>query len=192
MKLAIDAYYYDDKAKVVGILFTDWKDSEPVEIISEYLTDIADYESGSFYKRELPCIMELLRKIDLSKVEIIIVDSFVYLDDNQKLGLGGYLYQSLEERIPVIGVAKNSFHGNNKNVLEIFRGDSKKPLYISSIGIDLDESAILIHSMHGDYRFPTLLRLLDTRTKDWSGFAKVKTKTLVLFGGLQKLISCHL
>jgi len=166
MKLAIDVYYYDDKAKAVGVLFKNWDDSEPKEIKSIYLSNIEEYESGSFYKRELPCIINLLEKIDLTKVEFIIVDSFVYLDDKKKLGLGGYLYEYLKEEIPIIGVAKNSFHLNKKNVIEIYRGNSKKPLYITSAGYNVSLSAELIKKMNGDYRFPSLLKTLDQETRN--------------------------
>ena len=166
MILAIDVYYYDIKAKVVGIFFENWTDIQPKEIENIYLSNIEEYESGNFYKRELPCIIALLEKIDLTKIEIIIVDSFVYLDDYKRLGLGGNLYEHLKGEIPIIGVAKNSFHLNKKNVIEIYRGHSKKPLYISSIGQDLDLSAEQVRNMHGDYRFPTLLRILDQETRN--------------------------
>ncbi|WP_299248064.1 endonuclease V [uncultured Aquimarina sp.] len=166
MILAIDVYYYSTKAKAVGVIFEKWNDSRPKEIKSVYLSDIQQYESDNFYKRELPCIISLLQKIDLSKIEIIIVDSFVYLDDNKKLGLRGYLHEYLEGNMPILGVAKNSFHLNKKNVIEVYRGDSKKPLYISSIGQDLELSAELVRNMHGNYRFPTILKILDQETRD--------------------------
>ncbi len=166
MTLAIDVYYYNTKAKAVGVIFEKWNDSQPKEIKDVYLSDIQQYESGNFYKRELPCIISLLQKIDLSKIETIIVDSFVYLDDNKKLGLGGHLYEYLEGNVPIIGVAKNSFHLNKDNVVKIYRGDSKKPLYISSIGQDLELSAELVRNMHGNYRFPALLKILDQETRN--------------------------
>jgi len=103
----------------------------------------------------------------LAKISTIIVDSYVFLDDQNKLGLGGYLYQELNNKIPIIGVAKKSFHLNKKNVIEICRGKSKNPLYISSVGLDLELASNNILRMHGQYRMPTLLKLLDKETKKY-------------------------
>jgi deoxyribonuclease V len=48
---------------------------------------------------------------------------------------------------------------------EVFRGQSINPLYVSSIGIDIDQAAQNIQNMFGNYRIPTLLKHLDTLTK---------------------------
>ena len=61
MKLAVDAYYVGSKAKVVGVLFENFSNKKPLKIISKLVDDVAPYESGSFYKRELPCIVSLLQ-----------------------------------------------------------------------------------------------------------------------------------
>ncbi|WP_255412571.1 endonuclease V [Aquimarina aquimarini] len=166
MILAFDTYYFDNKAKTVCISFSSWADTQPIEIYSEIIEEIADYEPGAFYKRELPCIISLLKKINLKKIDLIIVDSFVFLDDFDKPGLGAYLFESLKSKTPIIGVAKSGFYKNIKNVRHLLRGESKKPLYISAIGIDLDTAYHHIQSMHGNYRNPTLLQLLDTKTKE--------------------------
>lgn len=165
MILAVDVYYYETAAKSVGVLFEKWEDSEPYAIISAYIENPLAYEPGNFYKRELPCIRELLRKIDIKEIDTIIVDGYVFLDDNKKSGLGYHLYRSLPNEIPVIGVAKTSFKNNKSFVQELLRGSSKKPLYITSIGVELQEAAGYINKMHGDYRMPTLLKLVDTHTK---------------------------
>ena len=104
--------------------------------------------------------------INIKKIDFIIVDSFVLLNDNGKLGLGGHLFEKLNKQIPIIGVAKSGFHSNNLNTKELLRGNSKKPLYISAIGIDLNLAYESIKSMHGNYRMPTLLQILDTKTKE--------------------------
>ncbi len=97
---------------------------------------------------------------------MIVVDGYVILNDEGKHGLGGYLYESLSQKIPIIGVAKRSFINNKKHVREVFRGDSKNPLYISSIGIDVDEAVKCIQEMHGQFRMPDLLRIMDQQTKN--------------------------
>ncbi|WP_430905849.1 endonuclease V [Maribacter sp. 2-571] len=166
MILVFDSYYFDQHAKTVGIGFDSWTDEKPVKVFSEIRTGIPAYEPGAFYKRELPCIVSLLEKIDLSDIDLIIVDSFVVLDDNGTLGLGGHLFEKLDQKIPVIGVAKSSFHLNKKRTKALLRGKSKKPLYISSAGIALDRAYEHIKAMHGKYRMPTLLQILDGMTKE--------------------------
>lgn len=165
MILAFDTYYFEDKAKTVCVSFNNWTDESPAGIKEEILDGILDYEPGSFYKRELPCIVSLLKKYDLKEVELIIVDSYVLLDDEGKLGLGGHLYEHLYKAIPIIGVAKSRFKTNNQNSRALLRGDSKKPLYISAVAVDLDKAVDWIKSMHGNYRMPTLLQILDAKTR---------------------------
>ena len=165
MILAIDAYYFGEQAKVVGLVFKDWKDTTPFEVKSIYLDAIAPYEPGSFYKRELPCIQALLTLFDLNSITLLLIDGYVYLNDARKLGLGAYLHQALEGKIPVVGVAKTSFHSNTSNVVQVVRGESKNPLYVTAVGTDLEAVAQGIQTMHGAYRIPYLLKLLDQITK---------------------------
>ena len=114
MKLAIDAYYAGSRAKVVGVLFENFSDEKPLKIISKVVDGVAPYESGSFYKRELPCIVLLLQDLDVRDISLVVVDGFVYLDDDGRYGLGGHLYERLERRVQVMGVAKSPFKGSCK------------------------------------------------------------------------------
>jgi deoxyinosine 3'endonuclease (endonuclease V) len=166
MILAFDTYYFENKAKTVGVSFNKWEDESPLGIFSETIEGVAEYEPGSFYKRELPCILSLLEQIRIENIELIIVDSYVILDDNGKLGLGGHLFEKLNGIIPIVGVAKTGYHSNNINTRALLRGESKKPLYVSAIGIKLDVAYQNIKSMHGKFRMPTLLQILDTKTKE--------------------------
>ena len=161
MILAFDTHYFDDKAKTVAVQFKDWRGEVPCQVYSEILSDIQPYESGEFYKRELPCILSLLRQVDLTFIDTIVVDGFVVLDDKGALGLGGYLYDALDQKIPVIGVAKNNFARIDTLKIPIQRGDSKKSLYITAKGISLQQAASYIQNMHGEFRFPTLLKEVD-------------------------------
>ncbi|WP_286970411.1 endonuclease V [Flavobacterium sp. UBA4854] len=166
MILAFDTYYFDQKAKTICLEFAEWNEDKNFKIHSETINNVEEYIPGEFYKRELPCILSLLKQIDLSTVDVIIVDGFVYLNDENKYGLGGYLYEKLNKEIPIIGVAKTNFASIEKNKKALFRGDSKKPLYITSIGIDLDIAYKKVQSMAGEFRFPTLLKELDRLTKE--------------------------
>jgi deoxyribonuclease V len=165
MQLALDVHYREDVAKIVGVLF-DWEDVQPKKIIVEYINEVSEYIPGEFYKRELPCIIEILNKVDLNTIDTIIIDGHIYVDDDLKYGLGGYVWQAVNEKIPIIGVAKTSFYKNKATVQEVTRGNSAKPLYVSSIGIDVDKALELIKNMKGDYRIPTILKELDRITKE--------------------------
>lgn len=164
--LAFDTYYYDQKAKTVCLEFEKWNEDKNFKVYSEIIDNVEEYIPGEFYKRELPCILSLLQQMNLSEIAAIVVDGFVYLDDEKKYGLGGYLYEKLNEKIPIIGVAKTNFASIEKNKKALFRGDSKKPLYITSIGINLEEAFNKVESMAGEFRFPTLLKELDRLTKE--------------------------
>ena len=166
MIVAVDVHYRDQLAKAVSIEFSDWDDAFPSKINVVQLKGIHEYIPGAFYKRELPCIMEVLKKTEKQKIELIIVDGYVTLNDSGKYGLGGYLFETLNREIPVIGVAKRTFATNNKNVAVIYRGKSKNPLYITSIGIDLELAGQYISKMKGKFRIPDLLRMLDQKTKE--------------------------
>ena len=166
MILAFDTYYFERKAKTICLEFTEWNQSENFKVHTEIIDNVAEYIPGEFYKRELPCILSLLNKIDLKKVEVIIVDGFVYLDDEKKYGLGGYLFEKLNQEIPIIGVAKTNFASIEKDKRSLFRGDSQKPLYVTAIGIELEDAFQKVESMAGEFRMPTLLKEMDRLTKE--------------------------
>jgi len=165
MIIAIDVHYRENVAKSVSIAFDNWTDTIPHTTHIAEVKNIAPYIPSQFYKRELPCILKVLEESDLSKVALIIVDGYVVLNDEGKAGLGQYVYEALAQKIPIVGVAKKSFHDNEKNVIQVFRGTSKNPLYVTSIGTDLTEAAEQVKNMAGDYRFPELLKILDQETK---------------------------
>ena len=168
MILAFDTHYKDQKAKTVCLSFSTWTDAAPVDIYSEIIEEVSEYEPGAFYKRELPCILSLLKKMPEIEIHFIVVDGFVVLDGAGKPGLGAHLYNSLNGSIPVIGVAKSWFYKNSRHVRKLYRGSSKNPLFVSAMGVGLDEAYEMVGLMHGNFRIPTLLQILDSHTKDWS------------------------
>lgn len=165
MILAVDVYYEGETAKAVGVLFN-WKDAQPAQVVNAHIGKVAPYEPGHFYKRELPCIEAILEQANMDNVEAIIVDGYVYASNTKAYGLGGHLYEAIVRSKPVIGVAKTPFKNNEETCMEVQRGDSKKPLYISAIGIDLAEAAVEIAGMHGEFRIPTMLKELDRLTRE--------------------------
>jgi deoxyinosine 3'endonuclease (endonuclease V) len=165
MILALDTYYQNKKAKTVCIRFHHWTDEHAADIVTEELDNIEEYQPGSFYKRELPCILSILKKTSLENIEAIVIDGYVLLDDAGKHGLGGYLYEALNRKIPVIGVAKTNYTNNTLHQREVYRGNSQRPLFITTLGTPPDTACSYIQSMHGPYRIPTLLKTLDTLTR---------------------------
>lgn len=166
MVLAVDTFYRGNAAKTAAIGFTDWQTSTSYETWTTITEGVEAYTPGEFYKRELPCILGILPLTKHRTVDLIIVDGFVYLTDDNKPGLGAYLFKALKEKVPVIGVAKSNFATLENNKRAVFRGGSKNPLYITAAGIDLDKAAAGVQSMAGPYRIPLLLKILDRLTKE--------------------------
>lgn len=167
MIAALDVYYRPNgTAKAVCLLFGQFDASRPDAVFEAILPEVADYQPGEFYRRELPCLIEVLQQVDLSTVGCLLIDGYVFLDDSGKPGLGWHLHQHFGGRLPVIGVAKTSFHNNLLHVRPVLRGISRNPLYVSSIGMDPDVAADRVRSMAGPYRMPELLKLLDGMTKE--------------------------
>lgn len=166
MIIAIDVKYYEKEksAKAVGLLFN-WEDEKQTKVIIKSINEINQYKSGEFYKRELPCIKAIMEDLAHNEIAAIIVDGYVFIDNNNGYGLGGHVYEVYNKKIPVIGVAKTPFFKNKETVKEIYRGKSKNPLYVSSIGINLEYASKKIQEMAGDYRIPTILRKVDGLTR---------------------------
>jgi deoxyribonuclease V len=163
--LAIDVYYKNESAKAVGVLFSTWEDDKSLHEIIERLDNIEEYEPGKFYKRELPCVLKIIEKVDLKSIETIVIDGYVYVNDDRDYGLGGMLWDKLGGKVSVIGVAKTSFYANQGTIVQVKRGQSNSPLYVSAIGMDVKQAAELIQNMKGNYRVPDILKDLDHRTK---------------------------
>jgi deoxyribonuclease V len=166
MILATDVDYKGNTANAAGIVFKNWTDTESYKEYTVQLEKIKEYIPGQFFKRELPCLTALHRSVN-EDVKVIVIDGFVWLSDLYKKGLGAYLYQKLDRKIPVIGVAKKSFYSLGENYREIYRGESKSPLFITSAGIDLDTAAKNIENMAGENRLPILLKRVDSLCRQW-------------------------
>ncbi|WP_245872852.1 hypothetical protein [Deinococcus planocerae] len=82
------------------------------------------------------------------------------MGSEQRPGLGWHLWEALAGRVPVIGVAKSRFHGTPGET-EVFRGTSRSPLFVTSVGLPLEEAKGDIRGMAGAHRIPTLLKEVD-------------------------------
>ena len=153
-----DVAYSKEKAQACGVLYENWTDSESYKTYISESQTVQDYVSGSFFERELPCLMGLIGSIK-EPLDYLLVDGFVWLGQESP-GLGHYLYEALDGQIPIIGVAKRSFKDNDL-ALPVLRGTSQRPLWITAVGCEPSQAALWLASMHGDYRLPTLLKLAD-------------------------------
>lgn len=61
MLAAVDAQYADDTAAVACVTFRDWPNSVPEAEYTTLLPAAEGYTSGEFWRRELPCILSVLR-----------------------------------------------------------------------------------------------------------------------------------
>lgn len=159
MLACLDVDYRPDHASAACVLFDHWTDAEPIRELVQRIDKVEPYVPGQFYKRELPCLLRVLRDVG-EPLQGILVDGYVWLKDEQTPGLGAHLFKALEHRIPIIGVAKTRFQ-SSMVARAVKRGDSDRPLYVTAAGIDAGQAASCIASMHGAYRLPTLLKRVD-------------------------------
>jgi deoxyribonuclease V len=142
-----------------GVVFHKWDDEQSAREIVVPISRVEPYQPGQFYRRELPCLLEVLRALD-HKPDVTVIDGYVWLGNAGQPGLGAQLFEALGGQTAVVGVAKTQFHGATTAV-PITRGNSRMPLYVTAAGIETAEAARHIQTMHGAYRMPTLLRRVD-------------------------------
>lgn len=160
MLLAVDVHYSFTGATAAGAAFDVWRASTTSQCWVLPLTDPpAPYKPGRFYQRELPYLRKIVgRALSDVSIETIIIDGHVWLTDDQP-GLGMHLYEYLERAVPVVGIAKSAYH--NGTATPVQRGRSRRPLHVSSAGLEQAEAARLVADMHGADRLPTIVRLVD-------------------------------
>jgi deoxyribonuclease V len=142
VRIAItDVAYFDDVAFAACVLADRWEAQFPADSRVILRTPVEEYVPGAFWQRELPCLLAVL---DGMKPDVVVVDGYVWLDDAGRMGLGAHLHERL------------GLHARH-----VMRGNSRKPLYVTSVGMGLDEAAAAVLSMHGPHRLPTLVTLAD-------------------------------
>ena len=161
MICAIDVHYRNEYAVTAGLLFHRWDDSSACQELTIPVFSINKYEPGQFYKRELPCILELLKQLACLP-DFIIIDGYVYLD--KKPGLGKHLHNALKGQSAVIGVAK-SWYKHTPAEAAVYRRGSSRALYVTAVGVSESEARNFILQMHGEHRIPTLLKKVDQLSK---------------------------
>lgn len=161
MIVAVDVGYREREVVAAAVGFVDWSSAEPVTEVVVY-TDAppAPYEPGRFYRRELPHlvgVLALLAPRD-AQLDAIVIDGYVWLGRGNP-GLGAHLHRTLGQTTPVVGVAKTAYAG--ASAIEVVRGASARPLYVTAAGIDATTAAEHVLAMAGAHRIPTLLKRVD-------------------------------
>jgi deoxyribonuclease V len=158
LNACFDVDYRKNEAVAACVLFRSWTDEHSSEEWTELLHPVEAYEPGQFYRRELPCLLAVLRRTS-HPLETVVIDGYVWLKDADRPGLGAHLYEALGRSVAVVGVAKTHFA--TATAEPVLRGRSRKPLFVTAAGMDRAEAAQHIQRMHGPYRVPTLLRRVD-------------------------------
>jgi deoxyribonuclease V len=159
MIAALDVCYGPRAAAAAAVLFQGWADAAEAGHHLALVADVAPYEPGAFYRRELPCLLAVLAEVR-APLSAVVVDGYVWLSDDGHPGLGAHLYDALGRGPAVIGVAKTSFRGS-AFAERVVRGGSASPLHVTAAGIDASAAADLVRAMHGPHRMPTLLARAD-------------------------------
>jgi deoxyribonuclease V len=165
MHACLDASCREDKAVAACVLFRDWRDGRGAGEITACLDHASPYIPGRFFLRELPALLAVLGKVN-DPPETLIVDGYVWLDARHTPGFGAHLYEAVGRGTPVIGVAKSRYRG--APALEVARGRGRHPLFITAAGMEAEEAAERIRTMHGAYRLPTLLRRADASCRGFT------------------------
>lgn len=154
---AFDVHYREDGvASAAAVCFHDFADAAYSKAYHHILPVPGSYVPGAFFRRELPCILALLERIEIP-LKVLLIDGYVRLD--ARPGLGQHLFEACAGRCAVIGVAKSRYRGAQGAA--VHRGGSRRPLYVTAAGIDLESACRAIRRMHGPHRIPTLLRQVD-------------------------------
>ena len=155
MLCCVDVDYQPAGVTAACIGFTSWADGlAAIEVVVRSFEAPQPYEPGAFAKRELPYLTSVLAR--MPAVDAILVDAYVWLAPDRP-GLGKALHDACGR--PVIGVAKTRFEG--AAAIEVVRGDSARPLYVTAVGFDAQRAADHVRAMHGEFRIPTLIRRAD-------------------------------
>ncbi|WP_205854764.1 endonuclease V [Piscinibacter defluvii] len=163
MKVAfLDVCYSDQGAQSACVLADSWVSSAPSSAHVQTIDEVAPYEPGSFYKRELPCLLAVIHSLP-EPPTYIVVDGYVWLPPAGLPGLGAHLYEALSGTIPVIGIAKRSFAGAQacRLVAPVLRGKSARPLFVTAVGINLPQAEIHVRELAGAHRIPLLAQAAD-------------------------------
>jgi deoxyribonuclease V len=162
--VCLDVDYRPAAAVAAAVAFLEWTDASAAhEVVHRSAEPPADYQPGQFYRRELPHLQAVLALLPEAP-RIVVVDGFVWLE-GETPGLGAHLHQALGGGVAVVGVAKRPYRLANQAV-PVLRGESQVALWVTAVGIAVEEAADAVRGMHGEHRMPTLLKRVDRLARD--------------------------
>src|SRR5699024_1695564 len=131
---AVDVHYLPGgRARAALVVCPTAELGEVIERHTVMVDGVAEYRPGNFYERELPPLRALLSRPEVLSLDMLVVDGYVTLDPAGSAGLGAHAHA--EGLAPVVlGVAKTRF-GPAVHAVEVRRGASERPLYVTSTGI---------------------------------------------------------
>ncbi|MBN1207121.1 MAG: endonuclease V [Myxococcaceae bacterium] len=159
MLASVDVDYRPDATVAACVTFKDWEDEAEAAHFVDRGPPAEPYVPGEFYRRELPALLRVLARVP-DALSAVVIDGYVWLAGEERPGLGAHLYEALGRQVPVIGVAKTSFHAS-RLAIPVLRGASQRPLLVTAVGVDAQAAAACIQRMHGPSRLPALLKRVD-------------------------------
>ncbi len=75
MIACVDVGYQTKSALAACAVITDWSDCDPVTTHTLEIDQVEEYVPGEFYKRELPCILQVLRELTIRRLVLWSTDS---------------------------------------------------------------------------------------------------------------------
>jgi deoxyribonuclease V len=144
---AVDVDYGGSVAVAAAVWFRGWLAIEPDAEAMTTLREIAPYQPGELFRRELPCLLAVLARGPAA--DVVVVDGYVWLGPGRS-GLGAHLHAALGGRTAVVGVAKKRFAGAT-DAVPVYRGVSRLPLYLTAAGVDAAAAAACVCGMEGRY-----------------------------------------
>ena len=78
MIAALDVHYDDSRSRATGaaVLFDLWEDAAPAAEFTAIVENVSPYVPGEFFRRELPCVLAVLGKIQ-SPLDALVIDGYV-------------------------------------------------------------------------------------------------------------------
>lgn len=163
MFACLDVHYTDTHAHAAGLVFWDWDRADVQARFTTATAAVQDYQPGEFYKRELGPLMSIVDKLP-PDIHTLVIDGYCLLSADGRPGLGAHLHAAIQRRCAIVGVAKTAFLSAPS--IEVIRGDSARPLYVTALGMPAAEAAQGVARMHGPYRIPTLLKAVDSLARE--------------------------
>ncbi len=157
-----DVHYRSNGARAACVVIDSWEDRTSSAAYAQDIEAVEPYEPGSFYRRELPCLLAVLHRLPALPA-IVVVDGYVWLSPGNRPGLGAHLHDALDGKAAVVGIAKSAFVGveSCNGVIPVLRGASRRPLFVTAVGVEPKAAAECVRRMAGKHRVPDIVRMVD-------------------------------